>query len=381
MHHTGTVKDLDFWYLYNILACDGALDDATRTEGLSIDGVSDIAPELSQTLCCDTAVFLSILKAETFELINAKPDGQPPEDDDATSSIVPGNELGPKLFGLVPEIVRLGLQRKEDASARWPTRYALSDDELLMQLVMYAFTGSLMANYLPFWLVVAVQASMDIHDIFKGKTNNGMRTLQSTIGATTRSVDVAAELIFDETEERRGPWFHRHEWFTSQFASHEDAQMPGITLESATSILAQTLPSVPAVADFHLRNNALGLGVTIFNMGFATMTMALLYKAAHYYGLISTAWEDLDFVLANFVAFQPDSSSVLPIVTKVNPRADAYAMARKFPHGFGLTSSATRTTCSPEPLLFEAASIQLPQAQAQVCHGQCASPCALCKPG
>lgn len=353
-HHSRTVHEInEYWNLCKLLALDGPLDDGKNTQNLGIDNISgsNTASEHAKTLCHDAAALLSFMRANSVGLINTTTDGQPPQDADATASQSPRTGLGSKLCELLPGIVKLGQERMSYVSEYpMPMAYKLSDDELLMVVVGYVFTGGF-ADYLPLWLVSAVQASMDIHDVLKGKTSCGLHTLQSTIPAVTGSLDVVAKVCHGESKDEKLPWFDRHEWFIGRFhslAAH-DTEVPSTsTLGAAPApALAQTLPSVPAVVDFHIRNNALSLGTAACNAEAAVLSMAHLYKAAHQYGLIPLAWEDLDFLLANCVATQHGSDAVLPIVTKASPNSDEYAMARHFRMALGLPAAQRERHARP----------------------------------
>lgn len=73
----------------------------------------------------------------------------------------------------------------------------------------------------------------------------------------------------------------------------------------AMHVLADVIPSIPSIAHFYVRINSLSFGIKIMNSATAMLSMAHLYRAARHYGLIESPWQEMDFILANFVGPPP----------------------------------------------------------------------------
>lgn len=81
--------------------------------------------------------------------------------------------------------------------------------------------------------------------------------------------------------------------------------------------------------------------------GMAVLSMTHLYKAGQRYGLIKSAWKDMDFILENHVSFKGGRPGFQPIVAKPSERADTFEMAAIFRAALGVPTVDLNTAVRP----------------------------------
>ena len=108
-----------------------------------------------------------------------------------------------------------------------------------------------------------------------------------------------------------------------------------------TSIM-RSFPISPATSIRTQLFNSQGQAHVLTNANCLVLSMAHLYKAARHYQLVDT-WEDMDFILSSHIASRQSSKASIPIVSKLNTKADVCALARHFLLALGISPSVERT--------------------------------------
>lgn len=341
---------LETWNLGNMF------DDSMSEEEFETVDDFGLAPQTDKMFCREAAAVLQVLGAEFDKFVYAQKNEAPPEDIYEASEEYATRGIGARLVNIVPQLFHLGCLREgQPLGGSAPLRARLLDDELSYYLVSWAFSSK-RSDSLSLWLVSANQASIDIHSVLNGRTSDGLKALEETITATNKSMETCLTLLCGRSVDVKGLWLTPHEWFSRPFVPKPIGRIlePDVSADGGSlSAVAELIPSITAMISLHLRCNALSFGIAVTNARASILALVHLYKAAQHYGLVPLPWADLDFILAHFIATQPSSKSVQPIVTQVNPNADAYAMARHFRMALGLPAAQRERSARPKLQNFE----------------------------
>jgi hypothetical protein len=265
----------------------------------------------------------------------------------------PLGAFGDTLLKLAWTIKQLAL---DDIDA-YPTKgihYRPSRDEFLSALMNHALKGE--SAQAPIWLVAAGQCYREIHDVLGGEMSCGAEDLRSYL-LRVRPRAQRAAMVQSMNENLGGPkktnamehaLSARQEIFNVlgagalcttfdakeqlvQIAESEDWNFD----RYASGPLAHFLPLYACCFNFRMHH-----GMQFFSLPFLSvhvvLCMAHLYKAGQEYGLIKTAWKDMDFILANHVSFKIGRTGTKSIVSKPSRRIDPFEMVALFRVALGV---------------------------------------------
>ncbi|KAK4544052.1 hypothetical protein LTR36_004550 [Oleoguttula mirabilis] len=194
---------------------------------------------------------------------------------------------------------------------------------------------------LPIWLVVACQTYLDIYDIVGTNTTCGVDALADGHHTAADTSDQ-----FRAFSNKLGGKCVTPLWngYLEEVASHSipfadslakinAAPMgsTGMYLDFFGFIPVGTTLSLPVTGCaqlYDLKIRAHVNGTLIANDGFVILALAHLYKAARMYGLVTTEWQDMEFVIAQ-------QSSEQDFVTESSTDSDSYAMLRHYRTALG----------------------------------------------
>lgn len=190
----------------------------------------------------------------------------------------------------------------------------------------------------PLWLVVATQTCMYIQE--RVHPSNASNVLLSNAARTKQIVD-------DYFASNRGKFAHLRE--PERAANLEHLRQSVERAERAATAAVQdndgsdfeervffprlaSLPHFAGEVTFSLKLRKYNIGTILMNDADAFLSIAHLYKAARWLGLVEGEWHDLDFVVAHH-------SSGKPFLTKTNANADPHALLRHYLLDLGVRAS------------------------------------------
>ena len=297
-------------------------------------------------LMCPSAALLlrGFLQRQTLLLKNTykRKYGQPeePEPQDVLSQYA-YHEFGPILLGLGRELF--------DHAMLQPEKGDRFGDEFVRGLGQFSENADTRI-----WLVVACQAYMDIYDLVGSNPACGAELLRRSLLRDNETIA--------ETENYRQKLAGAPElpnWGELQRLASRNNSLASKLGSVAVADEAEAVTSNPQLEPFIMdklmfakicRKLPLSAGDTLYfsrvrlhswgtfvsNSGLPIHALAYMYKAARHYGLITTDWHDMDFVLAN--------QSSRAIFTKLAPTADEDAMVRHWRMALGIpVTQAART--------------------------------------
>ncbi|KAK5119636.1 hypothetical protein LTR85_007465 [Meristemomyces frigidus] len=248
------------------------------------------------------------------------------------------HHLGSVLLHLAPEIVDYTFFADR---GRYPNPSRMAE-EFVRGLASITRGGAT-----PLWLVVACQTYMDIFDLVKNRPGVGADCLIEHLQTASDTLICHREFIKKYKKEGfMGVW---DEHFGRLMKQTEDAALFMIDMRQAAQTgddeaMAWTMLLLPVMASrkaYVHRIEMLHEGMMVANSGFVILCLAHFYKAARHYGLVTTAWHDMDFIIAQHSGKQA-------YVTKVNASADAQAMARHFQIALGQPASSFARSQKPK---------------------------------
>jgi hypothetical protein len=266
---------------------------------------------------------------------------------EATDAVSPGNEsplggFGDTLLKLVPSIQQMAREDPATCPTKSGYSHRLSADEFVSALMKLAIDDKY--PQAPIWLVAAGQIYMEIHTILHGKMSCGVEGFHSFVErirplakrGKTIAVDnpYRAQMAFYERLDHGG--FAEHFDLTKELAQIANSQCWNFTFPKCTAIVAHFLPIYPCCLSYRIRFILQYHSMQYLSNGMVVLTMAHLYRAGQKYGLIKSAWKDMDFILANHVAHKYGRTGNQPIVSKLNERADAFGTATLFRAALGV---------------------------------------------
>jgi hypothetical protein len=233
-----------------------------------------------------------------------------------------------------------------------PTVYSstrVSLDEFLSALMNHALNGQW--SQIPIWLAAAGQCYQEIYDVMDGATSFGNDAFLSYLHRV-RPMAKRGEMIFSMCSVGNPPPVNgrqkifkhlaREEWskgfdfteYLGQVAEFEDRYF---RFRRSTASLAHFLPLYPCSFNFRVHYDMQVQSIEFLSADRIVLSMVHLYKAGQEYGIIKSAWKDMDFILANHVSMKPGRPGTQPIVTKPNKkRADPFEMTALFRAALGV---------------------------------------------
>lgn len=300
----------------------------------------DLEYMASKVLCCDAGYIVEVLMAEfarqtseeeSYKQISEQLRLIHPE-------LLSADSFGHNLMKLVPTMMTFArtkfVRRSPDSSEML---FTFLDDEYSTGLTRYFFCDPDQLRNLP-WLIGMTQTSLEIHELLNKKPSIVLDAIRIKIEECEKDIDACSGTFGNHL--RQSQEYVRFKVISMPYVSRE--RRPSDTPEKHQPLLdavcrvAQSVPTMPAFALFNLQCTALSIGLLAIDQSLFLLSMAHLYKAAQQYGLISKVWDDMEFIFTNFAASQSNTKATIPIVTKVNANADAYAMARYFRMALGL---------------------------------------------
>jgi hypothetical protein len=227
-----------------------------------------------------------------------------------------------------------------------PNNNRLSLDEFLSAMMNHAIHGK--PSEVPIWLAAATQCYQDIHDVLNGVMSCGNDAFLSYLHRI-RPMAKRGQLIIsaDPANDRpngREKIFERlasEEWsnafdFTEYLGQVAGFENRYFTFKRSTASLAHFLPLYPCCYNFRVHYKMQFHSIQFLGSSRIVLSMAHLYKAGQEYGIIKSAWKDMDFVLANHVSYKPGRPGTQPIVATPRKRSDPFEMAALFRAALGV---------------------------------------------
>jgi len=258
-----------------------------------------------------------------------------------------GNESPLGLFGdtllkLAPSIQQMAREVPATCAKRKEHKHRLSADEFLSALMDFARNKE--SSQAPIWLVAAGQSYMEIHAILHGEMSCGREAFRSYLdrirplakrGKTiSDSIPDDGQYVF--FEQIHDEAYSKHFDVTKELAQIADSQDWNFPFPRSTAVIAHFLPIYPCCLSYRIRFIMQYYSMQYLSHGMIVLPMAHLYKAGQQYGLIKSAWKDMDFILANHAAHKYGRPGNQPIVSKPGKLADAFGMATIFRAALGV---------------------------------------------
>jgi hypothetical protein len=275
-----------------------------------------------------------------------EPEAMRPPSSCNTVHVSPLGAFGETLLKLAPAIQQNAHEELASYATDKQQGSRLSADEFLFALMEYSINDKW--SQAPIWLVAAGQCYMEIHTILQGETSCGSETFRSYL-ARLQPIAKRARVLYPKNP-TSDPEIERNEFFDSldtdrwfklydateglaQIVKSQDWNFP---FPLSTAVLAHFLLLYPCCLNYRVRYIMQCYGVQTLGSSMLVLSTAHLYKAGQNYGLIKSAWKDMDFVLANHVAYKIGRPGYQPIVAKPSKRTDPFEAVALFRAALGV---------------------------------------------
>jgi hypothetical protein len=258
----------------------------------------------------------------------------------------PLGAFGDTLLKLVPTIQQYAHQLFDRYATDEEREGRIPADEFLSALMRYEINKK--SSQVPIWLVVAGHSYMEIHAVLDGKMSCGGKDLCSHLERIRPMVKLAQQnyavnppACLSDRRRRHFELCGSEETVAqldateqlAQIATSQDWNFPSM---KSAAVLSHFLPIYPSIVSYRVHYDMQHQGVQTFNCGIIVLSMAHFYKAGRKYGLIKSAWKDMDFLLANHVAIKLGRPGTQPIVSEPSKRNDPFEMAALFRTALGV---------------------------------------------
>jgi hypothetical protein len=257
-----------------------------------------------------------------------------------TSKESPLGVFGDTLLKLAPSIQQMAHEDPTTPEKGYDHR--LSADEFVSALMKLARNDK--SSRVPIWLVAAGQLYMEIHTVLHGEMSCGVQGFSSYLQRIQPLAKRAKTISADDPYRMQHEFFEKFEY--GGFAEHFDvtkeldqiakSQCWDFAFPKCAAIVAHFLPIYPCSLGYRIRFVMQFYTMQYLSNGMIVLPMAHLYKAGQKYGLVKSAWKDMDFILTNHVAHKYSRTGTQPIVAEPNKRADAFGMATLFRAALGV---------------------------------------------
>lgn len=264
-------------------------------------------------LCHSASISLDVFRLDVFQSIASRlglPERPYDECDDLYSRLraLKHHAFGQLILNMVPHIADCFVARTQEM--RQYGSVESTGDEFLEGLLRYSHDDKL-----PIWFVVACQTSMDIHDFTQSNPAVGADALCDWLLSTKDCVSKYQRLTETFKERFLEPfWTPAFDALVAKNAAlvesiqaikaggtygeqkHEEDKC----FDCVDGVPLRPVIDLPVTAGVKLYKNKVALhvfGTMIANDGAVVLAIVHLYRAARYYGLVKSAWHDMDFLL------------------------------------------------------------------------------------
>jgi len=187
-----------------------------------------------------------------------------------------------------------------------------------------------------------------IYDIIKGNAQVGADCMIESVQTTNRLIkchrnfvktsgveelDRSVDKLFGSLDRQTETSYKVLKALKRAFREGDEEYVAGLRKVGAPMATMFMLLLKPSDKTYSTKVELHHAGVQIANASHVLLALAHLYQAVRHYGLVTTTWDDMDFIIAKHSAKQA-------YVMKLNAGADAKAIARHYQISLGVSASS-----------------------------------------